>query len=152
MPVQHAVRLGAKDALMQLASEAVRVAAQSPFLERAVGRATAVLCCVYLPDAGLPASGASLQERLPVFWRQYHHTKTPALHPQRYRALEGSWLNLADESKTLCCLFRISGVVVKVLTVALYSRCQWSWGADRHGHVTQGGASGCRRLSAGVPL
>ena len=46
MPVQHAVQLGAQDALMQLASEAVRVAAQSPFLERAVGRATgcALLC------------------------------------------------------------------------------------------------------------
>ena len=57
MPVQHAVQLGAQDALMQLASEAVRVAAQSPFLERAVGRATAVLCCVYLPDAGLPVPG-----------------------------------------------------------------------------------------------
>ncbi len=59
MPVQHAVQLGAQDALMQLASEAVRVAAQSPFLERAVGRATAVLCCVYLPDAGLPVPGIS---------------------------------------------------------------------------------------------
>ncbi len=61
MPMQHAAGLGAKDALMQLASEAVRVAAQSPFLERAVGRATAVLCCVYLPDSTLPAPGASLQ-------------------------------------------------------------------------------------------
>lgn len=61
MPAQHAAGLGEKDALMQLASEAVRVAAQSPFLERAVGRATAVLCCVYLPNASLPGPGASLQ-------------------------------------------------------------------------------------------
>ena len=61
MPMQHAAGLGAKDALMQLASEAVRVAAQSPFLERAVGRATAVLCCVYLPDSSFPAPGTSLQ-------------------------------------------------------------------------------------------
>ena len=73
MPVQHAVGLGAKDALMQLASEAVRVAAQSPFLERAVGRATAVLCCVYLPDAALPAPGASLQERIACL-RQWNDT------------------------------------------------------------------------------
>ena len=57
MPVQHAARLGSKDALMQLASEAVRIAAQSPFLERAVGRAKAVLCCIYLPNAGPPATG-----------------------------------------------------------------------------------------------
>ena len=57
MPPQHAARLGRKDASMQLASEAVRVAAQSPFLERAVGRAKAVLCCIYLPNAGPPAPG-----------------------------------------------------------------------------------------------
>jgi hypothetical protein len=41
--------MGPKESLMQLASEAVRVAAQSPFLENAVGRARAVLCCLYLP-------------------------------------------------------------------------------------------------------
>ena len=57
MPPQQAAGLGSKDALMQLASEAVRVAAQSPFLERAVGRAKAVLCCIYLPNAGPPAPG-----------------------------------------------------------------------------------------------
>jgi hypothetical protein len=57
MPAEHAARLGSKDALLQLASEAVRVAAQSPFLERAVGRAKAVLCCIYLPDAGPSATG-----------------------------------------------------------------------------------------------
>ena len=58
MPAQHVAGLGPKGGLMQLASEAVRAAAQSPFLERAVGRATAVLCCVYLPDRGLPSPGA----------------------------------------------------------------------------------------------
>lgn len=62
MPVQHAASLGPRDGLMQLASEAVRMAAQSPFLERAVGRATAVLCCVYLPDEGLPAPGLRLMQ------------------------------------------------------------------------------------------
>ena len=59
MPVQHVASLGPKGGLMQLASEAVRVAAQSPFLERAISRATAVLCCVYLPDQGLPSPGAA---------------------------------------------------------------------------------------------
>ena len=58
MPAQHVAGLGPRGGLMQLASEAVRAAAQSPFLERAVGRATAVLCCVYLPDRGLPSPGA----------------------------------------------------------------------------------------------
>ena len=59
MPAQHVAGLGPKAGLMQLASEAVRVAAQSPFLERAASRATAVLCCVYLPDRGLPSPGAA---------------------------------------------------------------------------------------------
>lgn len=58
MPVQHAGSMGPKDALMQLASEAVRVAAQSPFLENAVGRARAVLCCLYLPVLSGPIKGA----------------------------------------------------------------------------------------------
>ncbi|BDA41543.1 probable cell division protein FtsZ 2 at N-terminal half [Coccomyxa sp. Obi] len=50
MPAHHAGGMGPKEALMQLSSEAVRVAAQSPFLENAVGRARAVLCCLYLPS------------------------------------------------------------------------------------------------------
>jgi hypothetical protein len=57
MPLQHVSGLGPKDALMQMASEAVRVAAQSPFLESAVGRAKAVLCCLYLPALSHTAAG-----------------------------------------------------------------------------------------------
>ena len=43
-------------ALMHLASDAVRAAAESPFLETAVGRASAVLCSLSLPPA--PPDGA----------------------------------------------------------------------------------------------
>ena len=44
----HALTL---QALMHLASDAVRAAAESPFLETAIGRASAVLCCLSLPPA-----------------------------------------------------------------------------------------------------
>ncbi len=63
MPAGQADALGAREALMQLASEAVRVAAQSPFLEAAAGRAAAVLCTLYLPPerrAGAPGARASM--------------------------------------------------------------------------------------------
>ena len=43
-------------ALMHLASDAVRAAAESPFLETAIGRASAVLCCLSLPPT--PHDGA----------------------------------------------------------------------------------------------
>lgn len=59
MPAHHAGGMGPKEALMQLASEAVRVAAQSPFLENAVGRAHAVLCCLYLPSIMQRGAGAA---------------------------------------------------------------------------------------------
>ena len=59
MPARHAGGMGPKEALMQLASEAVRVAAQSPFLENAVGRARAVLCCLYLPSIMQPGAGGA---------------------------------------------------------------------------------------------
>ena len=150
MPVQHAVGLGAKDALMQLASEAVRVAAQSPFLERAVGRATAVLCCVYLPDAGAPAPGASQQGRFRIL---KHGNFVPAelrLISGGEKAQRGARQSLQMSKK--CALFdACCSRCLGALIWAVYCRWQWS-GEDRHSHVTQGGASGCRRFSAGMPL
>jgi len=50
-------------ALMHLASDAVRAAAESPFLETAIGRASAVLCCLSLPPTA--HDGVQLCSRLP---------------------------------------------------------------------------------------
>ena len=40
-------------ALMHLASDAVRAAAESPFLDGALDASAGVLCCLTLPPAGL---------------------------------------------------------------------------------------------------
>lgn len=42
--------MGPGQSLMHLASDAVRAAAESPFLEEAVKRASAILCCISMPS------------------------------------------------------------------------------------------------------
>ncbi|KAK9846543.1 hypothetical protein WJX81_006281 [Elliptochloris bilobata] len=59
MPAAAADRLGAPGALAHLASDAVRAAAESPFLEVAGAAASAVLCCLSLPPPRTRAAGAS---------------------------------------------------------------------------------------------
>lgn len=57
MPASSSV--SPSSALVHLASDAVRAAAESPFLEGSLADASAVLCCIALPTppgTGLPAS------------------------------------------------------------------------------------------------
>ncbi len=42
--------MGPGQSLMHLASDAVRAAAESPFLEEAVRKASAILCCISMPS------------------------------------------------------------------------------------------------------
>lgn len=56
---------------MHLASDAVRAAAESPFLEGALGSASGVLCCIRLPPvaqqfAGAAGGGAGVLQGLQV--------------------------------------------------------------------------------------
>ena len=44
------MQMGPGQALMRLASDAVRAAAESPFLAAAVGRPSAILCSISLPS------------------------------------------------------------------------------------------------------
>jgi len=44
------VQMGPGQSLMHLASDAVRAAAESPFLEEAVRKASAILCCISMPS------------------------------------------------------------------------------------------------------
>ena len=44
------VQMGPGQSLMHLASDAVRAAAESPFLEEAVKKASAILCCISMPS------------------------------------------------------------------------------------------------------
>lgn len=46
----HTSQMGPGQSLMHLASDAVRAAAESPFLEEAVKRASAILCCISMPS------------------------------------------------------------------------------------------------------
>ena len=53
------LQMGPGQSLMHLASDAVRAAAESPFLEEAVKKASAILCCISMPSpkqrcAGMP--------------------------------------------------------------------------------------------------
>lgn len=48
--VLHGLQMGPGQSLMHLASDAVRAAAESPFLEEAVKRASAILCCISMPS------------------------------------------------------------------------------------------------------
>lgn len=50
MPASYAHQMGAGQSLMHLASDAVRAAAESPFLEEAVKKASAILCCISMPS------------------------------------------------------------------------------------------------------
>lgn len=57
--------MGAGQSLMHLASDAVRAAAESPFLEEAVKMASAILCCISMPSpkqrfAGKPCVSAHM--------------------------------------------------------------------------------------------
>lgn len=52
MPAEAAHQMGAAQALMHLASDAVRAAAESPFLDGALYAASGVLCCIDLPPTG----------------------------------------------------------------------------------------------------
>ncbi|GAB4813227.1 hypothetical protein N2152v2_000273 [Parachlorella kessleri] len=53
MPAEVAHQMGGAKALMHLASDAVRAAAESPFLDGALEASAGVLCCLTLPPAGL---------------------------------------------------------------------------------------------------
>lgn len=50
MPASYAHQMGPGHSLMRLASDAVRAAAESPFLADAVGRPSAILCSISLPS------------------------------------------------------------------------------------------------------
>ncbi|DBA92080.1 hypothetical protein WJX77_001940 [Trebouxia sp. C0004] len=50
MPASYAHQMGPGQSLMHLASDAVRAAAESPFLEEAVRKASAILCCISMPS------------------------------------------------------------------------------------------------------
>ena len=64
MTAADAAGMGARQALMQLGSKAVRAAAQSPFLDAAVGRARGVLAILYLPpQLAAGARGPTLHRR-----------------------------------------------------------------------------------------
>ena len=68
MPATALRQMGAPSALMHLASDAVRAAAESPFLESSIGRASAVLCCLSLPPAPAPrSSGGSRALYIPAY-------------------------------------------------------------------------------------
>jgi hypothetical protein len=58
MPAAAARGLGAAGALAHLASDAVRAAAESPFLEAAGPRSSAVLCSLSLPPPRRRSAGA----------------------------------------------------------------------------------------------
>lgn len=60
LPAAAAARMGRQQSLMHLASDAVRAAAESPFLEGAMGGATAVLCCLLLPPSDPILTGRHL--------------------------------------------------------------------------------------------
>ncbi|DBA68374.1 hypothetical protein WJX79_000768 [Trebouxia sp. C0005] len=51
MPASYAHQMGPGQSLMHLASDAVRAAAESPFLEEAVRKASAILCCISMPSS-----------------------------------------------------------------------------------------------------
>lgn len=98
MPAHAAGGMGPKQSLMQLASEAVRVAAQSPFLENAVGRARAVLCCLYLPHVHQSPPG----QRSSTLHRQTHSTAHAArsIQPEASfcvkRVCQEDWSGVAE--------------------------------------------------------
>lgn len=50
MPASYAHQMEPGQSLMHLASDAVRAAAESPFLEEAVKKASAILCCISMPS------------------------------------------------------------------------------------------------------
>ncbi|KAK9810099.1 hypothetical protein WJX72_004870 [[Myrmecia] bisecta] len=58
MPAAYVNQMGASQALMHLASDAVRAAAESPFLEDSIQQASAVLCCISLPSSKQSFTGA----------------------------------------------------------------------------------------------
>ncbi|PRW61363.1 domain-containing 2 [Chlorella sorokiniana] len=59
LPAEAAHQMGAQQALMHLASDAVRAAAESPFLDGALASASGVLCCINLPPAGQRFAGGA---------------------------------------------------------------------------------------------
>lgn len=63
-PEEYARQAGLQGTLMHLASDAVRAAAESPFLESAAGRTSAILCCLCLPPEAAVALGAALPHLL----------------------------------------------------------------------------------------
>lgn len=69
MPATRVRQVGTSSALMHLASDAVRAAAESPFLEASIGRASAVLCCLSLPPALTPRLAGVNYECAPIFVR-----------------------------------------------------------------------------------
>ena len=56
-------QMGPGQSLMHLASDAVRAAAESPFLEEAVKKASAILCCISMPSPKQRFAGT-----LPVYY------------------------------------------------------------------------------------
>lgn len=59
LPAEAAHQMGASQALMHLASDAVRAAAESPFLDGALASASGVLCCINLPPSAQRFAGGA---------------------------------------------------------------------------------------------
>lgn len=120
---------------MQLASEAVRVAAQSPFLENAVGRARAVLCCLYLPPVVQRAAG-----QLGI---------SCGLSPCSHMSL---YPGLCCQGKLACAVHVVRRAIIINSCVTTCRGGKWEQQRYRGARCAHGGAGGGWSAVAGVPV